>query len=657
MELNLTFLDLLMIMNYQLRMRTYKALLLILTTLLLQEPVSSVNAEELLEPMQVKALRLGIPLRALPARIEVIDRERILQSGRGNLVDVLRKEANLQVRSTSGNSARSEVSIGGFGENASQRTLVLLDGHRINANDLSQVNWYSIPLYLVDSIEVIRGGQSAAYGNHAVGGVIKINTIRPSIEPAGSVEVSGGSFDSFQGRAALSQWVGGVGFTLHGERSESNGFRQNGDHETTAGGLRLDWGKGDTWKAYLSWNLANSEFGLPGDLNASEIVLNRRQSNEPSNRGEEKASHGRSGFSMELAEDWAIEGRVGYLDRDVKATMPSMSFLSDTVYETFSLSPCILHESEHSSSSFGLDYYRDRLVAVTNYADSSLRRRTLGAFASTSRSLSADWLWNSSMRIESAKTSGNYDGTVLNEIEAEEWAGSLGLVRQLGDGNRAYGALRRFYRYPATDEILVFFPGYSLNPLLLPESGFEVELGVDWNWENLVFGGRLFRQWMKDEIIYDSASFANLNLDATNRLGLDFTLQWQVSDAIESGLRYEYVRAELDGGSYDGSKVPLVPESLLRLYANFDLSDDLRMNWGSSYVGKSFAGGDFANSSFKVEDYWLHDLSLDYQFGDRTTIFGGIENLFDEDFLSTAFGSGLYPGAGRSGKVGLRYSF
>ena len=58
-----------------------------------------------------------------------------------------------------------------------------------------------------------------------------------------------------------------------------------------------------------------------------------------------------------------------------------------------------------------------------------------------------------------------------------------------------------------------------------------------------------------------------------------------------------------------------------------------------------------------MEDYWLYDLSVNYDFSERATLFGGIDNLFDEEYLSTAFGTGLYPGEGRKATIGLRYSF
>ena len=100
-----------------------------------------------LEPMEVSALRLETASKNLPARIQVLDQADIEQSGAVDLVELLRREANLQVRSTSGNSARASVAMGGFGENGGLRTLVLLDGHRLNAIDMSAIDWYSIMYY------------------------------------------------------------------------------------------------------------------------------------------------------------------------------------------------------------------------------------------------------------------------------------------------------------------------------------------------------------------------------------------------------------------------------------------------------------------------------------------------------------------------------
>ena len=178
---------------------------------------------------------------------------------------------------------------------------------------------------------------------------------------------------------------------------------------------------------------------------------------------------------------------------------------------------------------------------------------------------------------------------------------------------------------------------------------------------NQIFlSGRIFGQWVKDEIIYDPLVGlwgANVNLPKNRRLGLDLSMDWDMTDSIRSGVSYEYVKATFEEGNYSGSKVPLVPEGLLRLFLEFHPVDSLLLSFGGSYVGESFRGSDFSNAQTKMEDYWLYDLSINYEFSESATLFGGVENLLDKEYLSTAFGTGLYPGEGRKVRVGARISF
>lgn len=61
----------------------------------------------------------------------------------------------------------------GFGAN---RTLVLVDGKRWITDIAGVVDVGSIPLAIIERIEVLKDGASAIYGSDAIGGVINVVT-------------------------------------------------------------------------------------------------------------------------------------------------------------------------------------------------------------------------------------------------------------------------------------------------------------------------------------------------------------------------------------------------------------------------------------------------------------------------------------------------
>ena len=68
------------------------------------------------------------------------------------------------------NNGGNTLSLRNFGP---QRTLVLLDGHRVPpSNQNGTVNVDTLPTMLVSRVEIVTGGASAIYGSDAVAGVV-----------------------------------------------------------------------------------------------------------------------------------------------------------------------------------------------------------------------------------------------------------------------------------------------------------------------------------------------------------------------------------------------------------------------------------------------------------------------------------------------------
>ena len=143
--------------------------------------------EEALELRDVKVTgsRLGRPASELSGNLIVLDREAIRASGELTLARVLRQlpqnvNATNETYGSRFNGAENRagaatVNLRGLG---SESTLILVDGRRIGYSGLfgGVTDISTIPLSMVDRIEILLDGASAVYGSDAVGGVVNIIT-------------------------------------------------------------------------------------------------------------------------------------------------------------------------------------------------------------------------------------------------------------------------------------------------------------------------------------------------------------------------------------------------------------------------------------------------------------------------------------------------
>lgn len=120
-----------------------------------------------------------------------LTRDDIARSGVGSAGELLQKlpvaGVSLNSNGTQGTSygaASINLRYLGGGEGSGNRVLVLVDGHRwVDAvgqrgfRDFVDLN--TIPLGIIDGVEVLKDGASAIYGADAIAGVVNIKTIQP----------------------------------------------------------------------------------------------------------------------------------------------------------------------------------------------------------------------------------------------------------------------------------------------------------------------------------------------------------------------------------------------------------------------------------------------------------------------------------------------
>ncbi|MDB2387185.1 TonB-dependent receptor, partial [Shewanella sp.] len=135
--------------------------------------------EDKVERIQVTGSRIKRADMETSSPVSIIDASAIMSSGATSIDDVLQKMTasggamtNAAVNNGSGGNAR--VNLRGLGSN---RTLVLVNGRRMIASGTgaaSSVDLNTIPVSMIQRVEVLKDGASAVYGTDAIAGVVNV---------------------------------------------------------------------------------------------------------------------------------------------------------------------------------------------------------------------------------------------------------------------------------------------------------------------------------------------------------------------------------------------------------------------------------------------------------------------------------------------------
>jgi iron complex outermembrane receptor protein len=137
----------------------------------------SAPAPENVEQVTVTGSRVISSVAQSPTPLTVVTAEQLQSTTPTNIPDALNKlpvflgsGSQRNVNNASTNAAGNTLNLRNFG---AQRTLVLLDGHRVTpSNADGTVDTDVLPQMLMSRVDVVTGGASAVYGSDAVTGVV-----------------------------------------------------------------------------------------------------------------------------------------------------------------------------------------------------------------------------------------------------------------------------------------------------------------------------------------------------------------------------------------------------------------------------------------------------------------------------------------------------
>lgn len=610
---------------------------------------------------------------ALPAvGATVITADEIRSAGATDVNQAIRKIGGVFGRQSLDGSPDFGLDLRGFGTNGSQNMVVLVDGVRMNENELVGTVLSTIPVDSVERIEIMRGGSSVLYGEGATGGVINIITKRGA-EPGyhGSATLEGGRFDQHDARASVRHGAGALSFDLAGAHQGTDNYRDNNAfrQKTVSGGFQ--WARGDS-RLGVRAESARQESRFPGSLDLARFESNPRQSLTPNDFGsldsDRVTVHGAHRIgAVELAAE------LSHRERETQGHYESEFGNSDVVNRSrqTQFSPRLRHLGR-------FDGLLNEVVAGVDLLRWERVSTFAGAFGTTRNDAAQDarafYLrdevrWNQAYNARLAvgarhekfeKDYADASASVPQESSSQSqnaWSveGSIDPV----PGVTLHAKAGKSYRVPNVDE-----NSYRESiDVLKVQTSRDLELGVTIGNAQRQVSARVFRHRLRDEIFFDPTLFGgfgvNTNLDPTRRQGVELDGYLDLPANLRLTGHVQHVKAEFTDGPNAGREMVLVPKNVLTARLAWLPQNGHTADIGAQYVSSQRYGNDFANTcAARIPSFTTVDARYAVKVGSWEFAAAGL-NLGDRQYFSQAFGcrSGIYPSDGRQLKLSVRYDF
>jgi len=603
-----------------------------------------------------------------PIGATVITRDEIRQAGVNDVNQAIRKIGGVFGRQSLDSSPDFALDLRGFGTNGPQNMVIMVDGVRLNENELVSSVLSTIPIDTVERIEITRGGSSVLYGEGATGGVIQIVTRKdPRYAQAGthgSVFGEAGQLRQRDLRASLSHVTGQLSFDAAVARQDNGNYRANSDftQNSLSAGVQVGYTGG---RAGIRVESARQDSRLPGALSMAQFQANPRQTQTPNDFGSLDTDRVNAFAEYRVGEvDLAAE--LSHRERDASLNYFFGPDLSVTQYDgrqtQFSPRARWLHTLDGGML--------NELVAGIDVID--WKRKTVSSYSLSDASQKSKAVYlRDELRFDPA-----HDGRVAlgvrREIFDKDYVDAMlgGVPDNGSQGQNAWEAQGSYRVLPQLE--LTARAGQSYRVANVDENSFrtslsllkvqtshDLEFGASWGDAARKVSARVFQHKLDNEIFYDPTAFANTNLDPTRRRGVEIDAEAELSATWRATAHLQHVNAKFTEGPNAGREMVLVPKNVLTARLSWLPGNDQSADFGAQWVDRQRYGSDFDNRcAATMPSYVTFDARYAVKLGPWEVAVNGL-NLADRHYFSYAYGcqSGIYPSDGRQLKLSARYDF
>jgi vitamin B12 transporter len=573
--------------------------------------------------------------------VTVIDRQTIEQRQTVALSDLLATTPGVTVSRNGGLGTLTTVRIRGA---EGEQTLTLIDGVRVNdpSSPGGGFDFANLLAGSIDRVEVLRGPNSVPWGSQAIGGVVNVTTMQPGygLQARGNVEY--GSDNTLFANGGVSGKSGIVSASLNagylktdGISAAASGTEPDGYRQIGATG-RVQIALTDNISLDLRGYYADSRVDIDGFafvppyLPVDDAEYTKAQE-----------IYGYAGLNADFL-NGRLKNRIAFTIADINRDNYDPSFSTTT--------PSFLARGRSERYQYQGDFQvidQVRLVA--------------GAEHETTR-------FNDGSLFKSRGVTSFYGEAILSPVDRLTITGGLRYDDDTAFGGHATWGANAVYTLPTETTLRASYAEgfkaptlYQLygpfglgNPGLRPETARSYDIGI----EQKLIGNTLsasatwFHRDTTNQIDYDAGTFRYGNIDRARAEGVEVALNMRPSNTLTLTAAYSFIdaknRARTDINF--GNDLARRPRQLVS--ASIDWKTPVGLGVGATVlsVGDSF---DDAGNLNRLDGYTIVGLRADFPIGDKLSVYGRVDNLFDEKY-TVVRGYGT-PGRAAYGGIRLRF--
>jgi vitamin B12 transporter len=597
-----------------------------------------------LQEVVTTGTKFDVPVEKSGKTIFKLTSKELSQNAGKSLADLLNEVPGIQV---DGNFGTPGTNISYYVRGGRNRnTLILIDG--VPLNDPSAINaeydLRYIPLGQVESVEVLKGGLSTLYGTGAAAGVIDIKLKNPENSPfKGTIDVNAASFNTFSQNVTVQGSSGSFSYMVIGNNTNSNGFSSAEDNDPNTefdkdgfdrqnGLIKLGYNLGSKFKI--------SAFGayekFDADYDAYEFTdAPNRQEYDQFRVGLNPVLQYQKG-ELQAKVVYNVNNRIfkssfpsEYKGKNLQAEISARHFFSNTV-----------------QTLIGLNYQRMAFDQDEAVSMDSANINMFDPYASLLIELPVGLNIHTGVRLN---THSIYGSKMVYNFNPSY------LLNK--NGNWKYKLLASASSSYITPSLYQLYSIYG-NKDLLPEEAVNFEAGISLYGKNkLTVDVVWFKRNETDPIdfmsIFDEdgnyigGKYVNLTSERTVD-GIEINAGYEINSKILVSFSYTHNNTDQPETFYRIPKDKFGAEWVLHPIAHSTLS----LKYSNTGERTTFDFNSFSEVTLKR--YQLVDVFASYGIiNDKFTIYGAVNNLFDEDFVAVLG----YTTIGRNYSAGIRFDF